>query len=313
MGRGKLPNLFSWSSSRSKVLAECERRYFWSYYGSWGGWERGAATETRAAYLLKKLTGRYGWAGDIAHEAIKIGILEARRGRTREVDQLVAWARDTMRAEFKYSKNTKRDAKNGRGFFGLLEHEYGEQLPQAEWVAIWERTEAAIRTWYAGPWLQLARELGAGERWIAVDELDFEQSVFELRGVRVFAVPDWAHRNADGTAVVSDWKTGKPKAADRDQVYGYGLFLENRFGIDALRVRVQLVYLGAGGTVVDQVVEPIRLEEYEERFWESVRRMRELLADVPSNTPKPREAFAMAPPSACRFCEYRRLCGREKA
>lgn len=40
---------FSWSWSRDRVLRECARRYYWHYYGSFGGWRSGASEEARVA------------------------------------------------------------------------------------------------------------------------------------------------------------------------------------------------------------------------------------------------------------------------
>ena len=34
-----LANEFSWSRSRDATFHECRRRYFYQYYGAWGGWE----------------------------------------------------------------------------------------------------------------------------------------------------------------------------------------------------------------------------------------------------------------------------------
>jgi hypothetical protein len=39
---GELANTFSWSYSRHGMFSECLRKYWLSYYGSWGGWGRGA-------------------------------------------------------------------------------------------------------------------------------------------------------------------------------------------------------------------------------------------------------------------------------
>ena len=38
-----LQNEFSWSKSRHEKFDECRRAYFYTYYGSWGGWSAGAS------------------------------------------------------------------------------------------------------------------------------------------------------------------------------------------------------------------------------------------------------------------------------
>jgi len=34
-----LVNEFSWSRTRDNVFQECRRRYYYQYYGAWGGWD----------------------------------------------------------------------------------------------------------------------------------------------------------------------------------------------------------------------------------------------------------------------------------
>src|SRR5690606_9490976 len=67
----KLENRFSWSKSRHEKFEACLRQYYYQYYGSWGGWERGAPAEPRELYMLKKLTIRHAWSGTAVHDAIK--------------------------------------------------------------------------------------------------------------------------------------------------------------------------------------------------------------------------------------------------
>ena len=40
----ELKNEFSWSNSRDATFRECPRRYYFRYYGSWGGWSVSAAS-----------------------------------------------------------------------------------------------------------------------------------------------------------------------------------------------------------------------------------------------------------------------------
>ena len=58
-----LANVFSWSRSRAGMFEECRRRYYYHYYGAWGGWDSNAPPDIRRLYVLKQLTGRQGWAG----------------------------------------------------------------------------------------------------------------------------------------------------------------------------------------------------------------------------------------------------------
>jgi hypothetical protein len=53
-----LANVFSWSRSRAGMFEDCRRRYYYHYYGAWGGWDSNAPPDIRRLYVLKQLTGR---------------------------------------------------------------------------------------------------------------------------------------------------------------------------------------------------------------------------------------------------------------
>ena len=68
---GDLVNEFSWSRSRDHTFQECRRKYFYHYYGAWGGWDASAPPEVRRLYVLKQLASRQQWAGRTVHDAIE--------------------------------------------------------------------------------------------------------------------------------------------------------------------------------------------------------------------------------------------------
>src|SRR5437762_2204447 len=71
---GDLANEFSWSRSRDGAFQECKRRYFYHYYGAWGGWDAAAAPDVRRLYILKQLASRQQWAGRAVHDAIELAL-----------------------------------------------------------------------------------------------------------------------------------------------------------------------------------------------------------------------------------------------
>ena len=48
-------NKFSWSKSRDSIFRDCKRKYFFNYYGSWGGWEISSPERIKKIYYLKKI------------------------------------------------------------------------------------------------------------------------------------------------------------------------------------------------------------------------------------------------------------------
>ncbi len=306
-----LSNDFSWSNSRHEKLRECLRAYYFTYYASWGGWERGAKQEIRDLYILKKLSNRFTWAGSVVHASIRNALRDIRAGLPVDPARILAAAYQDMRADFSHSKGKHYwREKRRRDFTGLVEHEYGELIDAAEWKRNWETVQAALEGFFASQWPERARRLQP-KQWLEIDDNDFDSSAFQLDGVRVFAVPDFAFVEDDGTPVIVDWKTGKPREGYDAQVLGYALYLAQRYGLPLERIRTSLVYLNEG-TERPVAVSGEALEGFRQHFGQSVSRMRALLSDVAGNVPHPEGLFPMSEDrSSCARCAYRRVCGRD--
>lgn len=298
----ELVNEFSWSKSRHGKFEECRRLYWFHYYGSWGGWEAGAAPEVREAYVLKNLSSRQQWAGKVVHDVIAHALTLARAGSPPPLEQLVERAHKQMREDFRRSRAGEYRARPKR-VVGLVEHELGLPVGDEEWKANWENAAACLRRFYASSWLARARELRAGE-WLPIDEIDS----FLLEGVKVFAGPDFAFRDA-GSTVLVDWKTGRPREEDKEQVKGYALFAAAKWSATPEQVVARLVYLGSGEEV-DVNVAPDALEHFREFFRGSVAQMKQLLRDPARNVAAREDFQPTEDPSRCRGCSFQRLCGR---
>ncbi len=310
MRRPTLSNDFSWSKSRHEKFSECLRAYYFYYYRSWGGWDSSAPREVRELYVLKKLSNRYSWAGTVVHDSIKDALLDWRAGRAVDGAAVEARARKQMQDDFRFSREKgywKR--KYRKAFAGLAEHEYDEPIPNEAWKQNWETVAAALGWFFASRWPALARSLQQPQ-WLEVDAgADF--SSFTLEGVKVFAIPDFAYVDGSGAPVVVDWKTGKVRDGYDEQVLGYALYLSQRYKLPVERVRASLVYLNEGQEQEVQV-DPVAVEGFRARFTQSVARMRELLADPATNTPRGEEAFPQTEErAACVRCAFRRPCGRQ--
>jgi hypothetical protein len=246
----------------------------------------------------------------VVHDAVKDALLDWRAGR--EVDPAAVEERvqKLMREDFKYSRTKLYGRQKYRkGFSGLVEHEYNEPVPEESWKQNWETVRGALAWFFASRWPALARSLKP-EQWLEVDA-GFDVSTFTLDGVKVFAIPDFAYVEADGTPVVVDWKTGKARDGYDEQVVGYAFYLSQRYRLPLERVRASLVYLNDG--VEQQVrVSPETVESFKATFASSSASMKALLADVATNKPRPAEDFPKTEEvSACARCAFRRPCGRE--
>jgi hypothetical protein len=309
-----LENRFTWSKSRAETFDACLRKYWWTYYGSWGGWSSDAAGEAREAYLLKNLHSRWTWVGQVVHRTIE-GLLrrlhEARVhgalaldgehgfDAAREVEGVTA----AMRAQWRDSRDGRYRADPKR-VVGLLEHEYGVPVADAEWKDVHARALAGVRAFLDSPVFARIRASDPGT-WLPFETLDS----FEFEGVPVWAALDFAMRTPDG-AEVFDWKTGEDRVeANRLQLLCYALYVEARHEVAAERVTCHLVYLNTG-TVHAFRPTPSDLALARETMRASIARMRGLLRPGAANEAAA-ELFPMTDDVArCTTCSFRRLCRR---
>jgi hypothetical protein len=295
----QLKNEFSWSKSRHDKLAECARQYFFHYYGSWGGWERTAAPEVKELYTLKKLTVRQAWAGSTVHDTIKRALTLVRDGQPLDPEDLVARTRARMRAEFRESRE---QAYRQRKAFGLVEHEYGEPIPDEVWRANWELVERCIAAFLGSRWLEVARTLRA-EQWLPIDEL----GSFMFDGTRIFAAPDFAFRTNDGGVVVVDWKTGQKRESDREQLRGYAMYARDTWAVPLDRIECRVVYLPSLEEAEVRVDES-EVASFGERMRQSIAHMLDLLDDRAANVARIDNFPAANDEKSCARCVFRRPC-----
>ena len=140
----RLRNTFSWSASRDRLFRDCARAYWFSYYGSWGGWERGADPRTRRLYYLKNLTTLPMWIGSRVHDTVE-GLIRALRNGRREdpgraADEMVA----AMRADYADSKRN-RALEEPKKAVRFAEHHYGPEPPRERCRQVEPRAEAFPR------------------------------------------------------------------------------------------------------------------------------------------------------------------------
>ncbi len=309
----QLENRFTWSKSRGETFEACLRRYWWTYYGSWGGWASDAPTDARSAYLLKNLHSRWTWAGDVVHRAIE-GILRRLQGSVpagalalapRRVDpqEEVAAVTARMRSQFRDSRD-HRYRNDPKRIVGLVEHEYDLPIPDSEWKEIHRRAVEGLSAFLASPVFARIRATDPST-WLPFEELDS----FDFEGVPVWAALDFAMRT-EGGAEVFDWKTGESRPEEnRLQLLCYALYVQARHGVPAERVTCHLVYVNSG-QVIDFTPTTAELDVAKGAIRSSIGRMRALLVDGAGNAGL-KDRFPMTDElERCEVCCFRRLCNR---
>jgi hypothetical protein len=305
-----LQNEFSWSKSRHEKFKECGRSYFYTYYGSWGGWEAPSGSQVRELYVLKKLSTRWQWAGSVVHEAIRQLLEKARlRGEFTPVDQLVQRTRERARAQWVGSRD-KSYWRESSKIVGLVEHEYGEPVANEEWKRIYDQViEGSLRAFCASPTLEAIRRTPR-DAWLTIDKLDH----WFFEGSKIWMAIDFAYRDDAGRIHVLDWKTGKERGVDHLQVGTYALYARTKWGATAEGVVGGLVYLvGEGeraGERVEVSVDDETLLGCEREMRASIASMRAVLRDPAGNVADADAFPQIEDRERCRRCAYRRPCGR---
>lgn len=305
-----LVNEFSWSKSRHEKFVGCRRAYFFTYYGSWGGWEARPGSPVRELYVLKKLSSRWQWSGSLVHGALREVLSRFRAtGDLPPLERVIDRTHARARAEWVGSRE-KSYWREASRIVGLVEHEYAEPVADAEWKRLYEEVvERSLRAFYGSEILDEVRRTPRGD-WLGVDELDS----WDFEGTKVWVAVDFAYRDGDGRVHVLDWKTGKERGIDHVQVGVYALYARSRWNIAPDSVVGGLVYLaldgGRGAERVDVAADPRALEACSAEMRSSIREMRAALEDPARNKAR-EEAFPRVEErSVCRRCAFRRPCGR---
>ena len=311
-----LENEFTWSTSRDGTFQRCPRLYWWTYYGSWGGWDRNAPHEAREAYVLKNLATRWAWVGSAVHGAIERLLrriqqqgrgteLAFEKAAEIEVEQEVEALTQGMREQFRESRDGHYRSFPKKAF-GLMEHEYADPIPRTEWQAMSEKAREALRS-FLGSEVYARVKSSDPNLWLPIETL----GRFDFEGTPVWAVLDFALKTPEGGVEIYDWKTGVvDPAGNRAQLVAYALFVQAEHGVPPERTTTRLVYLGPKTEVHDVTVGPADIAEVSAAMRTSIGGMRARLRDAAKNVAH-RDDFPMTDDlEKCRICAFRRLCHR---
>ena len=228
-----LANVFSWSRSRANMFEDCRRRYYYHYYGAWGGWEATALPDVRRLYVLKQLTGRQGWAGRTVHSAVELILRALHAGEELSEERLIEDTVRRMREEWRFSRRGGY-RERPKEAVALFEHEYGVEVSDQGWQVLRDHVGRCLRNFYRLPLFEEIRRTPR-ERWILIEDV----RAFEFEGTPIYAAPDFGYWTRDDRLALVDWKTGSPDPEETAvQLGGYALYARDILDVPA----------GAGGS-----------------------------------------------------------------
>lgn len=301
---GEIANEFSWSRSRDATFQECRRKYYYHYYGAWGGWELDAPAEVRRLYVLKQLASRQAWAGRLVHDAIEMALHAFRDGRELPVEPFVADVVARMRNEWRSSRDGRYRERPKT--VALFEHEYLIDLKPEAWQALRGNVTACLRNFFRLPLLAEIRRTPP-EHW----SIEHWSKVFDFEGTPVWVAPDFGFWTGQGRLALVDWKTGGANPdASAFQLGCYALYAHEVLGVPPAQVDLLEVNLREP-QVTAVHWDDARLEAVREQLRLSIRAMRAYLVDPDANEARQADFERTEDLRICRWCNFRAVCRPE--
>jgi PD-(D/E)XK nuclease superfamily protein len=298
-----LANEFSWSRTRDAVFQECRRRYYYHYYGAWGGWDAAADPTAHSLYVLKQLGTRQMWAGRLVHEAVERSLLALQAGHALSEASLIDDTVRQMREEWKGSRD--RVYRESPKRTGLFEHEYGVPVRDSDWQALRDHVIRCLRNFHRLPLLGEIKRVST-DRWILIENI----GSFPWEGTRVFTAPDFGYWNQGDRLQLIDWKTGGNGEDASLQLGGYALYALEVLGVDLPRVDLLEVNLREA-KVTSHPWDEVSLERVTEHIRLSVRSMKAYLKDPDKNLAEEANFEKTEDLRICRWCNFRGVCRPE--
>ncbi len=295
-------NDFSWSVSRDAVFKMCRRKYYYQYYGSWGGWSFDAENETRTIYILKQLKNRQMWAGKKVHDTIKNVLNNLQDGVKIDEESVIEDTLDLMREEFRSSQ--------ARMYWmepktcALFEHEYDVPVSDQEWKNTAKHVADCLKFFFSSEVYEDIFHLSP-DQWLEIEEF----SSFYDKGIKIYSVFDLACRKKE-EVFIYDWKTGRDdQVQNKLQLACYGLFATIKWGITPEHIRLREFNL-SNGALYDASLKEFDLDDIKENIWSSIKNMLNCLDDRQTNTAMEEKFSFCENRKICEYCNYLKICPR---
>ena len=292
-----------------KVMENCYREYYYTYYGSHNGWIDNVTDEQKVAWRLKKLTNIWLIFGDKLHDVIKKTI-KNKHNLNITPNYLKEYMRKVLNHGVKESIEKYKDGlwdDYPRGEM-LQEYYYGEKLDEESVNEVKRRIELCIDGFFnSKSYKDILKEKSIV---LEVDEGNFDY-IF-VHGVKVFALIDMLYINEDGDYVITDWKTGKIGEHDREQLLVYVLYVMKKYNVSLDKIKGRVEYLLLGESA-DYKFNEDDLMNINHRIGLDLNVIDAFLIDKELNQPRDKEYFRKCDSlNKCKKCRFKKLCMNEE-
>jgi hypothetical protein len=287
-----------YSHSRAKMLDNCQRAYYFNYYGSVGGWRQDATQRTKQIYKLKQLQGLNAILGEAIHAAITQLIINPAMNDL-DFKRII---NKTIHLSYRNSLDKKQEWLNNHKLFKMLmEIYYFGQIKMETQQAIIDKIEAC-RTNLCK--CKSLFEITSGSNILTIDEL----KEYAVNGHKTLVRIDALYQTKNtGEYVVVDWKSGKGSAEEIEQVLLYVYMVHKALNVPVEAIEARLEYLLSGDSASFRF-NAQDMQFAEKIIVEDINKMQKCLLDVDKNVPLPEVYFPMNKSSRCKYCNYQELC-----
>ncbi len=292
----------SWSASRAKEFDLCRRLNWYSRYSSWSWWTEKPRGEKYERMILKNLTSIPAFTGNCVHTAIESWFHRKQGGAAMTAEELFEESRELFRAGWRESSGDGWKSKPNKSTH-LEDHHFGGEIPEERLENSRKTMELSTRFFCEAPELAPAREAHP-DSWRGVEAMD----TYQFLGTKVYAVPDFVYLDGE-TLHIWDWKTGRPRDADKFQLQTYALYACEKWGTDPETIRMHAAYL-ALGEVQSQDVNIDELSAVQDQMSESLRAMMDVHYDPDEDECIQANWPATGAPHACGTCRFRDVCSK---
>ncbi len=331
----KLVNEFSWSFSRHQTFTECEKRYWYTYYGSWEGWplfkgDSRKELDSLAAYLytMKQMQHFSMFIGSVVHKVIENALKKYSQEGNISLERILQEGKELMHQGIVESENElwRKSPKKRANIFEVYYAKRNKYFPlteekQKEGL---QKITTCLENWFWSPIVQKLILSGRGFP-LSVEHLD---SFYLKEHYKVYVVIDlsfkWRMDSKHDILLLFDWKTGEETEKTIEQLYSYALYAHKVWNVPYDKMILTPFYLYKNtydkiGHQQEKKIEIARLQEVENFMIESSKKMLEKTyqgLDISFIQQKVKEGFSPCAVhfsyaqtrSKCRTCPFKELC-----
>lgn len=294
-------NEFSWSKSRDELFGECKRKYYFNHYGYWGGWDPTAPERIRELYILKNLSTRQIWIGQVVHDIIRYYLIKLKSGEEVTSGHLIFRLKKRLKEDLNcseagiYKKFPKR--------CGLVEHEYKMLISKEEWDELFKYAEKCIMNFYNSDILKGIKKEDI-DKWLFLE--DFLS--FDFEGTKVYLIIDFAIKNEDNQVVLYDWKTGKERDVEMDvQLACYALYVLQKWNLSPDRIIIKKFNVALDKEDEFKVTAQT-IEDIKDYIRKSIEAMKNILKDKEKNVAEEDNFQKTIEVKNCLRCNFKKVC-----